>query len=96
MEFIKRRILTTIFLTLYFLWWTFCFIFFYGVSDNPRSSCGLANGGLIVFLLAVFIIYFTITLVLMLTSKDQKRKDFLIALIFVIVPMLVGIIDILT
>jgi hypothetical protein len=81
---------------LYFTWWAFCFNFFHRVSDNPKSSSGAANGALLMMLLFVFGAYFTITLVLMLTSKDQKRKDFLITFLLVILPMLVGIIDMIT
>ncbi len=91
--FIKRRILTTIFLTFYFIWWIFCFHFFHSIDEDPRSSCGAANGMLVVLILLVFVIYSIITLTLMLLNKGQKRKDFAIALSLVILPFVIAIID---
>lgn len=91
--FIKRRVSTTIFLALYFIWWSYCFYLFHRISDEPERSCGAANGMLVILIFLVFVIYFIITLILMVINKGQKRKDFAIALSLVILPLVIAIID---
>ncbi len=95
-EFMKRRTLTTIFLAIYFIWWILCFNLFHRIAEEPRSSCGAANGMLLILIFLVFVIYSIITLTLMLINVDQKRKDFTIAFLLVLFPFIIAVIDIMS
>ena len=96
LNFIKRRTLTVISLILYFIVWAFGFSFFHKAYDNPANGCGAANGGLLVLLVLLSGLYISITLVLILACRGQKRKDFLLAFALVLLPILVSIIDVQT
>lgn len=90
--FIHRRILATVFLLLYFLWWGWVFKFYHAPHQYPQI-CGAANAGLIGISILLFITYLVAFLMLALINKEQKRRDFSLALCFVVIPVLIAIID---
>ncbi|MEO6303408.1 MAG: hypothetical protein ABIP51_09550 [Bacteroidia bacterium] len=90
---ITRRVLISVLLIVYFLWWAYGFYFFHNISEDRHRSCGLANAGMLMLMLLAFVAGFVITLVLYLVSKGQARKDFFIALMLVILPIIISCID---
>ncbi len=88
MQIFKRHITSTVFLFLYALWWVHFFYWFaYDAAKYP-NSCGAANGGLIVLSLLVVAGYSLTTFILTLASKGQKRVDYLIFFVLVLLPIL--------
>lgn len=88
-DYLKRRILTSIALTSYYLIWFYIFWSFHDI-ETPEESCGAANGGLIVLMLLISGLYFIITITLTLTSHGQKRKDFKIAFFLTLIGFFIG------
>jgi hypothetical protein len=88
MRIFARHKKSTISLMVYALWWIHLFYWFTsGASANP-NSCGAANGGLIMLTLLMVVLGTLILLVFALTSKGERRVDYLIFLVLVLIPVI--------
>ena len=96
LDFIKRRYIALISLLPYFALWGLCFNFFHLVAENPKSSCGAANGGMLVIMLLAMASTTVIFFVFSLISKGQKRRDFITILFITYLPLLIAVIDLAT
>ncbi len=94
--FIRRRILCLLLLIPYFWLWVWSYDFLNYVTEDPQRSCGLANGAVFSLLVTVSGLYLIIGITLLLLSKDQKRKDFMLLVAMVLVPIIKGLIDLFT
>ena len=88
MQIFKRHILSTIFLTIYFVWWLgFISWFAFGNSNSP-NSCGAVNGALVVWTAIIVIVNFLTLLVKILITKGQNRADYMKFIGMVLFPVL--------
>jgi hypothetical protein len=82
-----RHIKSTILLIAYGLWWTYVFYWFTSGASAYPNSCGAANGGLVILTLLIVAIYTLTGSILTITSKGQRRKDFLIFVGLILSPI---------
>lgn len=96
LDFIKRRYIALISLLPYFALWGLCFSFCHTVAENPRSSCGAANAGMLIMILFAMASTTIIFLVFSLINKGQERRDFITILLLTYLPLLIAVIDLAT
>jgi len=95
-ELIWRRIISLMFLGFYIRSWIFCFTFFHTIPVITRPRCGMPDFGMVVIIIFLTFIYVVSFLVLTLISKGQSRKEFGVILAIIPLPILIGVIDMLT
>jgi len=86
-----RRTVIALTLLFYFAVWVFLFCAVYSVSDEEAD--GAFAFGLLVISGGSFLIYFITYLTLFFVEKNKGRKDYLIALILILLPILIAVID---
>ncbi|WP_293310492.1 hypothetical protein [Pedobacter sp. UBA5917] len=95
-DFIKRRYIALILLLPYFGLWYLCISSFHTPANPLKKSCGAANAGMLLLMLAAIAFTSIIFLVFILTHKGQQRKDFTALLLLTYFPLVIAIADILT
>lgn len=94
--FVQRRIISLIPLLPYFLLWVWFYDFLNYISEDPSRSCGAANGFAFILLITVSGLYLIAGISMLLLSKDQKRRDFKVIVAVILVPILIGLVDLFT
>lgn len=93
LAFMWRRIISLIFISFYLVNWVYTFAFFHTLPASTRPRCGMPDFGMIVGILFLTFIYFITFLVITLVSKGRSKKEFLIFLGIVTLPVYIALID---
>jgi hypothetical protein len=89
---IKRRIVVALTLALYLSIWSFLFYAAHTVTEGESDAAfGL---GLILIAVLTFLPYFITYIILFAMNDGIKRKDYLIGLIIILLPVIFAIVDI--
>jgi hypothetical protein len=84
MSILRRHIFATLFLGIYFICWGYTIHWFTSENANYPNSCGAANVGMIVIILAITASYSIIFFVNVLLQKGDNKLDYLKFLLAII------------
>jgi hypothetical protein len=94
-EYFKRNITLTFILLVYIMWSIFIFYLCHNFrAFFPKPFCGAAGAGLLMFIIVPFGFCFLISLIFMLNSKGQDKKDYQKAFVIIALPLIIALIDI--
>ena len=96
LAFIRRRIISLIFLGFYIRSWVFCFMFFHSLPTSSALRCGMPDFGMFISIMFLSCIYLITFLVLTLVNKGQSQNEFIVITAIILLPIYIGIIDMLT
>lgn len=89
MTIFKKHIISTIFLGLYFVWWTFVIYWFDAGSAVSPQSCGAANGTIVMLTFLFIALYILMLIIKIAITNRHERWDYLKFLGLVFIPAII-------